>query len=254
MFQGDGRPTLRPIRERPTWVDDPPYIDDSDTRLLYQIPPDLIPNFVALADEMDRRGEDEQAFRLEEYMEFRGWKDKILQTATESNGGALDGRHVWAAQKCWRAIKSADIREAEARGIVIFPRNQLPTLDEVPSSMPEETTIGVIDSRGVANPDTCTSPQQTKTVASESPEFSVQAAPPKRKDNIDTIDSPGPTVVPHQNRYQHQQRQPQTKNQNQQRDEIQSPGRMFMEDQPEDPIEENSEPDEIQIIGVSMDG
>ncbi|KAJ9118250.1 hypothetical protein QFC22_004159 [Naganishia vaughanmartiniae] len=257
MFQGDGGLVSRPITERPAWVDEPPYIDARDTGLFQQIPRHLMKHFIALADEMDRRCEDSQTFRLEEYMELRGWKNQIVRTSPSSSGGALDERHVWAAQKCWRALQSADILEAEARGLVIFPSHHPATTHEETSVGPGETTTDLTNGKVVASVDPCTPKRRTVTVAQESPEFSVQPNPSKRKENADMIQSPGPSEVrraqpqhQQQNQIQHQNRNHNKHlHQKQQRDEIQSPERMEADDPPEeDPIEENSDTDEIQIV------
>ncbi|KAJ9099851.1 hypothetical protein QFC21_003854 [Naganishia friedmannii] len=248
MFQGDGRVVSRPIRERPAWVDNPPYADEGDVALLRQIPLSLVSNFVALADDMDRRGEDQQTFRLEEFLEFRGWKNQIIGTTPDSNGAVLDARHVWAAQKCCRAKRSANIREAEARGMVFWPSGDSSATHEDASEMPEEMVNGLTNDKAVARIDPSTPNRRPVTIAQDSPEFSVQPTPPKRKVNVDRIESPGPSAVRHQQHQQLDQKKDETHHQNQQGDEIQSPQPVKADNSPEDPIEEDDERDEIQWI------
>jgi hypothetical protein len=252
MFEGDGRPVLRPILERPACVDDPPVIDEADARLFQQIPPNLVPSFVCLADEMDRKRQDTQEFRLEDYLDFRGWKNQILRTSPDTHESALDAQHVWAAQKCWRAMQSVNIRRAEARTPGTLPTKRSPSTHEATLDKLKQTSTGLIDSKRAASVDPVTPTREAITIAQESPEFSVQPTPPKRKENANSIESPGLFVV----------RNPQYQQQNQQRgelqqdtpqgDEIQSPDHMEVdevEDPPDDPIEDNDDADEVQYIG-----
>jgi hypothetical protein len=82
-------------------------------------------NFVALADEIEARDEEYIDSRVEDYLVFRGWADQAVATRPGRYNVVLCAPHVVAAQRCWRSVRSAQILEAEARGVV-FPYTRRP--------------------------------------------------------------------------------------------------------------------------------
>ncbi|GHJ89811.1 hypothetical protein NliqN6_6213 [Naganishia liquefaciens] len=112
---------------RPEWIDEPPQIHRHEINLFRQIPSNLQIPFVALADELDNVDEPSGINNTSlAYLDFRGWSAQGVPTHEGGPNIDLDHRHVVAAQRVWRAFRSAQILREEAGGR-IFRFSRIPS-------------------------------------------------------------------------------------------------------------------------------